>query len=63
VWFLWQFFQGVGSLAAAGVRESGGGIAFWAHIAGFVSGVSTVMLFRRPERQRVEWWDRQRPLR
>jgi membrane associated rhomboid family serine protease len=58
VWFLWQFLQGVGSLAAAGVPDTGGGIAFWAHIAGFVSGVSTVMLFRRPERQRVEWWDR-----
>jgi membrane associated rhomboid family serine protease len=58
VWFLWQFLQGVGSLATAGIRTSGGGIAFWAHIAGFVTGVGTVMLFRRPERQRVEWWDR-----
>ena len=58
VWFLWQFLQGVGSIATAGMRTSGGGIAFWAHIAGFVTGVGTVMLFRRPERQRVEWWDR-----
>src|SRR5919109_1019436 len=53
VWFLWQFLQGVGSLATAGLREPAGGIAFWAHIAGFVTGVGTVMLFRRPERQRV----------
>src|SRR5215216_2713194 len=50
IWFLLQFLQGVGSLAAAGTRTSGGGIAFWAHVAGFVTGVATVMVFRRPER-------------
>jgi membrane associated rhomboid family serine protease len=58
VWFLLQFLQGVGSFATAGIHEAGGGVAFWAHIAGFVTGVGTVMLFRRPERQRVEWWDK-----
>jgi membrane associated rhomboid family serine protease len=58
VWFLLQFLQGVGSLATAGIREASGGVAFWAHIAGFVTGVGTVMLFRRPERQRIEWWDK-----
>jgi membrane associated rhomboid family serine protease len=34
-----------------------GGIAFWAHVAGFLSGVVFVYAFRRPERARVEWWD------
>ena len=60
IWFLMQFLSGVGSIATAAVREPGGGIAFWAHIAGFVTGVGTVLVFRRPERQRVEWWDRGR---
>jgi len=32
-------------------------VAFWAHIAGFVAGVSGVLVFRRPERQSVEWWN------
>jgi membrane associated rhomboid family serine protease len=58
IWFLMQFLSGVGSIATSAVREPGGGIAFWAHVAGFITGVGTVMLFRRPERQRVEWWDR-----
>jgi membrane associated rhomboid family serine protease len=56
-WFVMQFLSGVGSIATATGREAGGGIAFWAHIAGFAAGVIGVFLFRRPERQRVEWWN------
>jgi len=55
VWFLMQFLSGVGSLGAT-IGRSTGGIAFWAHVAGFVAGITGVALFRRPERQRVEWW-------
>ena len=57
IWFLMQFASGVGSIATATGGEPAGGIAFWAHVAGFVAGVSGVLVFRRPERQRVEWWD------
>jgi membrane associated rhomboid family serine protease len=57
LWFVLQFVSGIGSLAAATGGEPAGGIAFWAHIAGFVAGVSGVLVFRRPERQRVEWWN------
>jgi membrane associated rhomboid family serine protease len=57
IWFLLQFVSGIGSVASAAGGEPVGGVAFWAHIAGFVAGVSGVMVFRRPERQRVEWWD------
>src|SRR5919197_872706 len=39
VWFVMQFLSGVGAIATAAVREPGGGIAFWAHVAGFVTGV------------------------
>ena len=55
IWFLMQFLSGVGSIGAT-IGRSTGGIAFWAHIAGFVAGITGVVLFRRPERQRVEWW-------
>jgi membrane associated rhomboid family serine protease len=57
LWFVLQFVSGVGSIAAATGGEPAGGIAFWAHVAGFVAGVSGVLVFRRPERQRVEWWN------
>jgi rhomboid family protein len=61
IWFLMQFVSGVGSIVSTIGRGGGpggaiGGIAFWAHIAGFVAGITGVALFRRPERQRVEWW-------
>ena len=57
VWFLMQFMSGLGSVVAAASGEPAGGIAFWAHVAGFVAGLSGVIVFRRPERQRVEWWN------
>ena len=51
IWFVIQFLSGA---ASAGMES--GGIAVWAHIAGFIAGISGVVVFRRPERQRVEWW-------
>jgi membrane associated rhomboid family serine protease len=57
LWFVLQLVSGVGSIAAS---ASMGGVAFWAHVAGFAAGVAGVFLFRRRERQRVEWWDRVR---
>ena len=47
LWFVLQFFQGVMSLGMADV----GGVAFWAHIGGFVSGVVLGWLFKKPERE------------
>jgi membrane associated rhomboid family serine protease len=32
------------------------GHVFWADLAALAAGAGVVMLFRRPERQRVEWW-------
>jgi membrane associated rhomboid family serine protease len=43
-WFLLQMLGGLGSLGA-----SGGGVAFWAHIGGFVAGALLVLVFRDPE--------------
>jgi membrane associated rhomboid family serine protease len=53
VWFVMQFLSGVGSIATA-AGEPTGGIAFWAHIAGFAAGIVGVFVFRRP--QRNERW-------
>jgi membrane associated rhomboid family serine protease len=43
-WFVLQLFSGVGSLGAAGA-ESAGGVAWFAHIGGFVAGMALVFLF------------------
>lgn len=54
LWFLLQFFSGVLALGGPDV----GGVAFWAHIGGFVAGVVMARLFatrRNPEYVR---WDR-----
>ena len=45
-WFALQFIGGVTSVAA----EQSGGVAFWAHLGGFVAGVALVKWFERPER-------------
>lgn len=44
-WFLMQFLMGAGSLMSGGMQ--GGGIAWWAHIGGFIFGLLTVKLFSR----------------
>jgi membrane associated rhomboid family serine protease len=53
-WFLMQLFSGAGSIAHTTGNQ--GGVAFWAHVAGFVVGLAGVFVFRRPERAGVEWW-------
>jgi membrane associated rhomboid family serine protease len=51
-WFVIQFLSGTASsLSYAG--NSDGGIAFWAHVGGFISGVVMIKLFaERPHRDR-----------
>ncbi len=44
-WFLLQFWMGSSQLASSG-RAPAGGVAFWAHVGGFVAGVAWVLLFR-----------------
>jgi membrane associated rhomboid family serine protease len=48
-WIVIQVISGVGSLGGMG---EGGGVAFFAHIGGFVAGLATVWLFRDSKRQR-----------
>lgn len=45
-WAALQFFGGITSIVA----EQTGGVAFWAHLGGFVAGVALVKLFEKPDR-------------
>ncbi|HQR67131.1 MAG TPA: rhomboid family intramembrane serine protease [Thermoanaerobaculia bacterium] len=49
-WFVMQFWMGWGDLAAASRHPGQGGVAWWAHVGGFVAGVLLV-LARRPRRR------------
>jgi membrane associated rhomboid family serine protease len=60
-WLLIQVISGVSSLGA-----EGGGVAFWAHIGGFVAGAVLVGLFkdrRLVERHPYYGWNRKAPTR
>jgi membrane associated rhomboid family serine protease len=54
IWFLMQFFSGVGSL---GADAAGGGVAFWAHVVGFAAGALAGALWRATERTQRERWE------
>jgi membrane associated rhomboid family serine protease len=55
-WFIYQFIGGLSASAGAG------GIAFVAHLGGFVLGAVLGRILARPERADVSWWDRVRPV-
>jgi rhomboid family protein len=49
-WFVLQFLSGAATLSVAQRGRDVGGVAFWAHIGGFVAGAVMVKVF--PERRR-----------
>src|SRR5688500_17202060 len=57
MWFMVQFLNGVNQLPVFERNAISGGVAFWAHVMGFVAGLLLVVVMRRPERSKVEWWD------
>jgi membrane associated rhomboid family serine protease len=51
-WFGMQLLNGIGSLAQT--DYTGGGVAFFAHVGGFVTGMLLIRAF--PERRRWRTW-------
>ena len=45
VWFGLQALSGASQLVMASTGQGGGGVAFWAHIGGFVAGVALAFMF------------------
>ena len=56
-WFLMQFLYGTASLASTSAT-SAGGVAWWAHVGGFVIGMVLIGLFPRKDRQRYDYYPR-----
>ncbi len=46
-WFVLQLLSGLGQI---GIAEETGGVAFWAHVGGFVAGLVLAILFRPGKR-------------
>jgi membrane associated rhomboid family serine protease len=57
LWFALQFLSGATALAVASAAKAGG-VAWWAHVGGFVFGLAMAFLFYRDRRRRpaVEAW-------
>jgi membrane associated rhomboid family serine protease len=49
VWFVLQLFNGIVALSSRAAAATGG-IAYWAHVGGFVAGIILIWIFRRPKR-------------
>ncbi len=55
-WFLVNFLSGTAT-SVSETAQSSGGIAFWAHVGGFVAGILMVKAFsERPHRYRYGTW-------
>jgi membrane associated rhomboid family serine protease len=50
LWFVLQFFSGIGSLSTT---ADTGGVAYMAHIGGFLAGILLTSLFRRSDKSKV----------
>jgi membrane associated rhomboid family serine protease len=46
-WFVLQLFQGLGSIGYSHISQ-GGGVAYMAHVGGFVTGALLILLVPRP---------------
>jgi membrane associated rhomboid family serine protease len=51
IWFMLQFVPAIGQLATPDVSATGGGVAYFAHIGGFVFGLAAIKLFANRYRE------------
>jgi membrane associated rhomboid family serine protease len=55
-WFVAQFLSGAAT-SIAYTSQTSGGVAFWAHVGGFLTGITLIKLFpTRPRRYRFNAW-------
>jgi membrane associated rhomboid family serine protease len=51
-WFLMQLVSGIGEIGEA---TAGTGVAWWAHVGGFIAGLVLIWIFKRPQRSWRRW--------
>jgi membrane associated rhomboid family serine protease len=57
-WFVAQFLSGAATSIATTTARAAGGIAFWAHVGGFVAGLIMIKLLpHRPRRYHYGSWE------
>jgi membrane associated rhomboid family serine protease len=61
LWFALQLFSGVQTLAADAVEDAVGGVAWWAHIGGFVAGMILIKVLQSRRTYAVWHADEYRP--
>ena len=54
MWIVLQLFSGIGSIATTSQTAEQGGVAYMAHVGGFVAGFALTFLFRGRNRLRAE---------
>lgn len=54
-WFILQFFKGIGAI---GLDNSG--VAYWAHVGGFLSGAIIIMIYLKLKGEHIRPWHRRR---
>lgn len=50
LWFILQLFSGVASIGVSAYQNAGG-VAWWAHIGGFVCGLLLIFIFRKRKKR------------
>lgn len=53
IWFVLQFLNGTSVLF---LSPNTGGVAWWAHLGGFVAGILLLPFFKKSERRRVTYY-------
>lgn len=56
-WFALQFFNGLGSISE--VDYTGGGVAWFAHIGGFLAGMGLIKLFKESRPALRPWYEQE----
>ncbi len=59
-WFLSQFFTGLGSVDSSPLAAEGG-VAWWAHVGGFIGGIILVKVFQKQDKSKTFYPDEYYP--
>jgi membrane associated rhomboid family serine protease len=51
IWFVLQFLPAIGQLATPEIGGQGGGVAYFAHVGGFIFGLALIHLFAQRRSQ------------